>query len=190
MHRNNVPVRPVYYVFSALFAALIAVSGYFVIPLPGGVPIVLKNLFVVLSGTILGGTYGALSVVLLLAAGVLGLPVFVIPGGLGVFLTNVGGYLIGYLVASLTAGLIAGVPKTDERKTLKKLWIKISIASFIGFALILVSGSLYMIVLNSISVQAAFTAGIVPFIAVDMIKLVISIPMAVKLRPIALRYLN
>ncbi len=40
-------------VFSALFAAIIAVSGFLIIPLPGGVPIVLKNLFVVLSGTIL-----------------------------------------------------------------------------------------------------------------------------------------
>jgi len=177
-------------IFVALFAALIAVSGFLIIPLPGGVPIVLKNLFVVLSGTVLGSMYGGVAILILLAAGVAGLPVFVIPGGPGAFLTPLGGYLIGYFFASLAAGLISGLPSVREKKAGLGLWIRVSIASFAGFSLILICGTVYMMILNSMPLKAAVAAGIAPFITADLVKLALSIPLAVKLRPIAARYIN
>ena len=64
-------------VFTALFAALIAVSGFISIPLPGSpVPIVLQNMMPVLAAALLGGFQGAGATGLFLLAGVLGLPVF------------------------------------------------------------------------------------------------------------------
>ena len=137
------------YVFAAVFAALIAVSGFFFVPLPVGVPIVLKNLFVVLAGTVLGRFYGSIAVLIFLAAGLVGIPVFVIPGGPGVFLTPLGGYLAGYFAASLIAGLVSGLPKTSEKKVTLFLALRIGIASFLGFTLILMCGVLYMMYLNS-----------------------------------------
>ncbi len=178
------------YVFSAVFAAMIAVSGFFILPLPGGVPIVLKNMFVVLSGTILGGFYGGIAVLIFIAAGLIGIPVFVIPGGPGVFNTPLGGYIIGYFAASLCAGLIVGIPKLSEKKCSPAFGIRLCIASFAGFALILICGSLYMMKLNSLSFTAAMIAGSGPFLFGDVIKFSISIPLALKLRPIAARYLN
>jgi biotin transport system substrate-specific component len=178
------------YVFAAVFAAMIAVSGFFIIPLPGGIPIVLKNMFVVLSGTVLGSFYGGLAVLIFIIAGLLGIPVFVIPGGPGVFLSPLGGYIIGYFVSSLCAGLICGLPKTSEKKINPILLLRLCIASFLGFALILLCGSLYMMRLNSMTLKAAFLAGSAPYILVDIIKLAVSIPLALKLRPIAARYLN
>ncbi len=178
------------YVFTAVFAAMIAVSGFFIVPLPGGVPIVLKNMFIVFSGTVLGSFYGGLAVLIFIAAGIAGIPVFVIPGGPGVFLTPLGGYIIGYFAASLCAGLIAGLPKVSEKKVRPVFLIRLCIASFLGFALILICGSLYMMHLNSLSFKAAITAGTVSFLLGDVIKLAISIPLALKLRPIAARYLN
>jgi biotin transport system substrate-specific component len=178
------------YVFSVVFSALIAISGFLIIPLPGGVPIVLKNMFVVLAGTVLGSFYGGLSLLVFIAAGLIGIPVFVIPGGPGVFLTPLGGYIAGYFAASLCAGLIAGLPKTSEKKIRPLFLVRLCIASFTGFAIILLCGSLYMMYLNSMSLKAALAAGILPFLAGDAIKLVISIPLALKLRPIAARYLN
>jgi biotin transport system substrate-specific component len=183
-------VRRTRYVFAAVFAALIAVSGFFIVPLPGGVPIVLKNLFVVLSGTVLGSFYGGLAAIIFIAAGVIGSPVFVIPGGLGVFQTPLGGYIIGYFAASLFAGLIAGLPKVGEKKITPLFVTRLCVASLIGFALILICGSLYMMILNDMSFKAAFIAGSGPFIAGDAIKLGISIPLGLALRPIAARYLN
>jgi biotin transport system substrate-specific component len=178
------------YVFAAVFAALIAVSGFFIVPLPGGVPIVLKNMFVVLSGTVLGSYYGGIAVLIFIGAGFIGIPVFVIPGGPAVFLTPLGGYIAGYFICSLCAGLVAGLPKISERKIHPALLLRLCLASFLGFTFILAGGALYMMYLNSMSFKAAITAGVLPFVFGDLIKLVISIPLAVKLRPIAARYIN
>ena len=174
----------------ALFAALIAISGFLIIPLPIGIPIVLKNMFVVLSGTVLGGFYGGLSVLIFLAAGLLGLPVFVIPGGPAVFLTPLGGYLAGYAAGSFAAGLISGLPSISEKNPTPKHWLKLALASFAGFFLILFCGALYLMFLNSLSLKAALAAGVLPFIPGDLLKLALSIPLAMKLRPIAARYIN
>jgi len=176
-------------VFAAVFAALIAVSGFIIIPLPGGVPLVLKNLFVVLAGTALGGFYGGASLLIFIAAGVLGAPVFVVPG-IGVFNTPLGGYVIGYFLAVLVSGLICGIPRIEEKKVKPFLVIRLSIASIAGFAIILLSGSVYLMFLNSMSFGAALIAGVIPYVIGDLIKLAICIPLSLKLRPIAARYLN
>jgi biotin transport system substrate-specific component len=186
----SMKTRRTRYVFTAVFAAMIAVSGFFIVPLPGGVPIVLKNLFVVLSGTILGSFYGGIAAIIFIVAGIIGIPVFVIPGGFAVFQTPLGGYIIGYFAASFFSGLVAGLPNVSERKISPLCLIKLCIASFIGFALILISGSLYMMILNDMSFKAAFIAGSVPFIVGDAIKFAISIPLGLALRPIAARYIN
>jgi len=178
------------YVFAAIFAALIAVSSFFIIPLPGVIPIVLKNLFVVLSGTVLGSFYGGIALLIFIAAGLIGIPVFVIPGGYGVFLTPLGGYIFGYFAGSLCAGLVCGLPKISEKKVRLSFLLRLCAASFLGFALILLCGVLYMMKLNSISFKAAVIAGVIPYILGDSIKLILSIPLALKLRPIAARYIN
>ncbi|MDR0503224.1 MAG: biotin transporter BioY [Treponema sp.] len=177
------------YIFSVVFAALIAVSGFFIIPI-GVIPVVLKNLFVVLAGTVLGGIYGGLAVLVFLAAGLIGIPVFVIGGGIGVFNTPLGGYLAGYFFASLAAGLICGKPKTGEKKANALLLLRITAASAAGFSIILFCGVFYMMRLNSITFPAAMAAGFLPFIPGDLIKLAASVPLALKLRPIAARYIN
>jgi biotin transport system substrate-specific component len=189
MVKNNRMVRN-RLVFAAVFAAMIAVSNFFQIPTPIGVPIVLKNMFAVLSGTVLGSFYGGIAVLILIVAGLIGIPVFVIPGGIGVFNTPLGGYIIGYFIASLCAGLVCGLPKINEKKNRPISLIRVCIASFLGFALILACGSLYMTLLKSMALKAAFLAGTVPFIIGDLIKLAISIPLALALRPIAARHIN
>ena len=179
------------YVFAAVFAALIAVSGFIRIPVPGSiVPVVLKNLFVVLAGTVLGGFYGGTAIVIFLAAGFIGIPVFVISGGLGVFLTPLGGYLIGYLAGCVTAGFICGLPRITDRKLRPTLLIRLCVGSFLGFALIDFCGVFYMMFLNSMSFRAALLAGFVPYILGDSVKLIVSVPLALALRPIAARYIN
>ncbi|MCL2764878.1 MAG: biotin transporter BioY [Treponema sp.] len=176
------------YVFASLFAALIAVSSFFIIPV-ASVPIVFKNLFVVLAGTVLGSFYGGIALLIFITAGLIGAPVFVIPGP-AAFSTPLGGYIIGYFLGSLCAGLICGLPKTSERKICIPLVLKITLASFLGFSLILICGLFYMMHLNSMSFASAFFAGVVPFIPGDILKLAISIPLALKLRPVAAKYIN
>ena len=92
----------------ALFAALIAVLGLIPkITLAFGVPITAQSLGVMLCGTVLGARRGALAVLLFLLLVALGLPLLSGGrGGLGLFVSPSGGFLIGWPVAAFVTGLI------------------------------------------------------------------------------------
>jgi biotin transport system substrate-specific component len=182
-------------VFIPLFAALICVSSFWTIPLIPGLPIVLKNLVVVLAGVLLGTWRGAAASGLFLLAGALGLPVFANAGGIAAFLSPAGGYMAGYAVGAFIAGLIAGTPSITDKKPSFRYAVRLIAALFAGFAAILLCGSLWLMLLNSRtpepqSALAVFWGGIIPFIPGDAVKFVLSIPLAFSLRPAAARYLN
>lgn len=93
----------------AAFAALIAVCA--ILPAiqvgAGIVPITLQTFGVLLAGAVLGARRGFLAVLLYLAVGAAGLPVFSGGrGGLGVLTGPTGGYLLGFALAALLCGLI------------------------------------------------------------------------------------
>ncbi|MEX5297873.1 biotin transporter BioY [Kocuria sp. CPCC 205292] len=96
-------------VLVAVFAALIAALGL-VPPITVGivpVPITLQTLGVMLAGALLGPVRGMLSVVVLHALVLAGLPLLAGGrGGLGVFLGPTGGYLVGWIPAALVVGLL------------------------------------------------------------------------------------
>lgn len=93
-------------VFAALFAALTGAVAWFKIPLPfTPVPITLQTLMVLLSGAMLGPYYGALSMIVYLILGAIGLPVFAGgSSGVGALLGPSGGYLFSYPVAAFVIG--------------------------------------------------------------------------------------
>ena len=182
-------------VFISLFAALICVSSFWTIPLIPGLPIVLKNLVIVLAGALLGTWRGAAAAALFLLAGVLGIPVFANAGGIAAFLSPAGGYMIGYVVGALAAGFIAGKPLITDKKPTLLYAVRIVAALFIGFTVILLCGSLWLMYLNGKSAEpkaglGIFWGGIVPFIPGDGVKFILSIPLTFTLRPIAARYIN
>ncbi len=99
----------------ATFAAFIAVCALLpAIPVAGmAVPITLQTFGVMLAGTVLGARRGALAVLLYLAVGLAGLPVFAQgAGGLAV----VGKPSFGYLLAFPIAAAIAGALVTRARR--------------------------------------------------------------------------
>ena len=183
--------------FIALFAAFISISCFIAIPTgAAGIPIVLQNMIVILAGLILGGLGGAAAVALFMIFGILGFPVF--SGGrsgIAPFLAPAGGYLIGYLFAALFAGLIAGKAKIS--KASRSDYLRILISASVGFAVIYIFGTtrLVFIIMNAEnlslikSTKFALIAGVLPYLLGDLIKLIILIPLAVQLRPIAASYL-
>ena len=182
-------------VFVALFAALICVSSFWMVPFIPGIPIVLKNLVVVLAGVLLGSRCGAAAAALYLLAGLLGLPVFANAGGFAAFLSPSGGYLYGYVVAAFITGLIAGAPSIRDKKPSLLSGIRIVAALLAGFLVILVCGALWLVILNGRSAapqpaMGVFLGGIVPFFPADGIKFALAIPITFALRPIAARYVN
>src|ERR671925_1054083 len=93
-----------------LGALLVAGAAQVAIPLPGTpVPMTLQPLAVLLVGGLLGGPLGALSMILYLAMGAAGLPVFTptVPlVGVARLLGPTGGYLLAYPVAAWAVGAI------------------------------------------------------------------------------------
>ncbi|MFF1528812.1 biotin transporter BioY [Cellulomonas sp. NPDC058312] len=90
----------------ATFAAFVAVCAVLpAIPTGGAVPITLQTFGVVLTGLVLGPRRGALALLLYVAVGLAGLPVFSgAVGGLGVLAGPSAGYLLAFPLAAALAG--------------------------------------------------------------------------------------
>src|SRR2546422_7892219 len=97
-----------------LGAALVAAAAQIAIPLPGTpVPMTLQPLAVLLVGGLLGAPLGASSLLLYLALGAAGLPVFTptVPlVGVARLFGPTGGYLLAYPVAAFATGWIVADP--------------------------------------------------------------------------------
>lgn len=91
---------------TALMTALIIISGF--IKIPAGITFVTMQVAVVtLSGFLLGGVYGFLSVFIYVLLGIVGVPVFTKGGGFWYVFEPSFGYLLGFMFAALAMGLLA-----------------------------------------------------------------------------------
>ena len=158
---------------ACLFAALACVGAYIALPLPiSPAPLVLSNLFAILGGLLLGPAWGSLSVLLYLAIGALGFPVFSGGrGGLAHLAGPTGGYLVGYLAGALLAGFIAR----------KRGLLRSALGSVLGFASILAIGATALKLFNGLSWGKAIAVGVLPFMIGDGIKAALSAIVASKL---------
>lgn len=167
-------------VFTALFAALIAVCGFISIPIPGTpIPIVLQNMLAVLTGLMLGPVWGTLSTALFFVAGLLGLPIFSGgTGGISRLMGPTGGFLYGYVLATLATGMIAQRPVYGKKTSL----LRLILATVFGFVVMYIPGVIhFMLVMNKTFTQT-LTLCVLPYIPGDLIKMVIAILLAAKLR--------
>ena len=184
--------------FVALFAAIICVGCFIRIPL-GVIPIVLQNMLCILCGVLLGGVLGGAPTALFLLAGLIGLPVYSGgTGGLAVWLGPTGGFLPGYLLGAVVAGFIAGKPSVEQKKISAVLVIRISLAIFAGMLILYIPGvirfSYWAAAAGKVPSEKtafAYTLGacVIPYIPGDILKTVIAIPVALKLRPVLAQYL-
>ena len=184
--------------FVALFAAIICVGCFIRIPL-GLIPIVLQNMLCILCAVLLGGLLAGAPVALFLLAGLIGLPVYSGgTGGLAVWLGPTGGFLPGYLLGAVAAGFIAGKPDVSEKKMSVKVAVRVSLAVIAGLAILYIPGvirfSYWATAAGKVPVEKtalSFTmaACVLPYIPGDILKAVIAIPVALKLRPVLAQYL-
>tara|TARA_Y100000310_G_C20702467_1_gene831156 strand:+ start:190 stop:777 length:588 start_codon:yes stop_codon:yes gene_type:complete len=153
-------------IFAALFAALTAAVAPFKIPLGfTPVPITLQTLVVLMSGAMLGPYYGALSMILYVVVGALGLPVFAGGGsGIGAVLGPTGGYLISYFVAAYAIGKVLQLRKQPK-------FLDYVFAMVIGTIIIYVLGAGWGMVVTGLGVAAILAGWVLPFVIGDTIKL-------------------
>jgi biotin transport system substrate-specific component len=145
---------------------LVAVFAQIAIPLPfTPVPITGQTFAVLLVGAALGSRRGAASLGLYTVEGALGLPFFA-AGKAGLSGPTLG-YLFGFIAAAYVIGLLA------ERGLDRSL--RTSLLPFLaGTVIIYLFGATWLAFSPGMSPQAAFAAGVLPFLAGDAIKLLLA----------------
>jgi biotin transport system substrate-specific component len=147
----------------ALGTALLTLSAKINLPLPY-VPMTLQTLVVLVIGAAYGGRLGAATIMVYLAEGVLGLPVFAGPaGGLAPLMGPTAGYLIGFMAAAFATGWLS------ERGWDRSVML-LFVAMAIGHVIILGCGFAWLAFGMKLGVGKAWLVGIAPFVAASVIK--------------------
>ncbi|MBI1257746.1 MAG: biotin transporter BioY [Chloroflexi bacterium] len=151
------------------FTLLTIISARITIPMQP-VPFTLQNLAVLLAGLILGSRAGAISQLLYLGLIALNLPVDAKGIGAAALLSPTAGYLFGFVGAAFVAGLLVerGASKMGQR------WL----AGIAGTAVIYLCGFVVLKAVTGMGWDAAFAAGVAPFIVLDLLKAVIAAALA------------
>ena len=160
-----------------LGALLVAGAAQVAVPLPGTpVPMTLQPMAVLLVGGLLGARLGALSMILYLAMGAAGLPVFTptVPLlGVARLFGPTGGYLLAYPVAAWAVGAVVAEGRNVRR---------VACGVVAGLVLIHLGGLAQLAILTG-NLAAAARFGTWPFLLGDLIKIAVLVPVLAKLTP-------
>jgi biotin transport system substrate-specific component len=149
---------------------LVAVCAHVSIPLwftP--VPVTLQTFAVLLLALILGPRWSAATMVVYLAEGAAGLPVFS-PLGAPSFL-HLFGPTAGYLLSYPAAAWLTGALFQRLRRVGTPGFAAALSAAALGDGLILLSGAAWLAILTHASLTAVLTLAVLPFLAGDILKI-------------------
>lgn len=174
---GNIWVRRVLAVIA--FAVMTALAAFAEIRLPGiPVPITLQTLFVSLAGVLLGPTLGASAMMAYVMAGAAGLPVFAGGAfGLPYLFGPTGGYLLAFAPAAYVTGVLAD--RVDGRGVVAGL--RLGVAIFLGTLVVFAGGAAQLALLTG-DATMAIRLGVLPFIAGDVVKVLVALLVALRLR--------
>lgn len=162
-----------YLILSALFAVLTALGALIRIPLPVS-SVTLQTFFCAMAGLLLGSRWGALSQLVYLLLGLVGLPVFTTGGGFGAFVAPTGGFLLALVPMAWVAGKVrAGALR----------------ACLLGLGVLYAIGLPYMHLMVTVylqrpwSVWQTFLYGMILVLPWDILKMVLAAWLCKKIRP-------
>jgi biotin transport system substrate-specific component len=165
-------LAPVGWLKSALlvvaFSLFVALSAQVAVPLPWTpVPVTLQTFAVLLTGALLGPRLGALALVAYLLEGAAGAPFFAAGrgGAAHLFFAPTAGYLLSYPLAAYVVGLLA-------ERGWDRRFSTAAAAMALGSAVVLAGG--WAGLLRFYSPAQAFAAGVLPFLAGDVLKIVLA----------------
>lgn len=166
----------------AMFTALTAMGAFIKIPV-GSVPITLQTLVTVLAGVLLGAKLGALSQLMYVVLGLIGVPIFTEGGGISYIFKPSFGYLIGCILAAFIIGKIT--EQSNRPKALRLL-----LASLVGVVVIYTVGVPYLYIILKyvmgvkITLIGAIKMGFLVFIPGDITKCIITALLGTKIVPV------
>lgn len=173
-------------VLTALFAALTAVGAFLRIP-AGASSFTLQVFFTCMAGVLLGPYWGALSQMIYVALGLVGIPIFTEGGGLMYVTVPTFGFLLGLIPMAFVVGLLS-------RKGLSRLpwlWLRLAVACVVGLAVLYLIGLpyLYFALGGAWSMQKTIVSGCLIFLPYDGLKIVCVVLLGMRLLPVLQRRL-
>lgn len=166
-------------IMAAIFAALMGILSQFSVPI-GAVPVTLQTLIASLAGIVLGRKWGTVSVAVWILVGVFGVPVFAnARSGPAVLFSPTGGYIIGFLLISWISG-------TWIRRN-RPFWMNY-LTSVLSVALCYAFGLTVFVLYfryglhKDMTLVQALVLTVLPFFPFDLIKMVISVTLGLKVR--------
>ncbi len=167
-------------VLCAVCAAITCVLAPLSIPISGMIPITLATFAVMLSGILLGGRFGALSQVIYLIIGAVGVPVCAgFTPALPKLLGPTGGYLVGYIPLAFVCGAIYSMWGKKSRGVKKYAFMLLGMIA--GAVVLYAFGTAWFCILNHVDVIYALTLCVVPFLIGDAIKIAVVMILAPQL---------
>ena len=161
-------------------AALITICSWISIPL-GPVPFTLQTLGILAVMLTIGGRRGTIAVLVYLALGACGVPVFAgFKGGIVSFIGPTGGFLIGFVIAALVYWLLEKALFKRLMNTPVKTWI-FGLLGFVIFEVVMyVIGVIWFMTVYAAQtgpVGLATVMGwcVIPFIIPDIVKMIVAV---------------
>ena len=169
----------------AMFTALIAVGAFIKIPVPV-VPFTLQYLFTMMAGLLLGAKRGAMSVIVYIILGLIGLPIFAEGGGPQYVLMPSFGYMIGFAVGTYVTGFIAHKEKNPSH-------LRLLAANLAGLGIVYLMGMIYYYVAaniwgNGIGLKALFIYCFVMVVPGDIVLCITAMFIGKRLIPVTEKY--
>ncbi len=166
------PIRNM--ILAGLFAALIAISSQVSIVLPPSpVPHTLQVPFVLLAGLVLGGRWGAVSVLVWVLLGVFGLPVFAQgKAGAAVLLGPTGGFLFGFMLCAYLVGRLTERAADGAGRTFAYMMAGLLVAYGVGMLGFMANFAFFLNKPMTWEKAAALT--VAPFLPYDIVKTLIA----------------
>ena len=167
-------------VLISISAALITVCSWISIPL-GPVPFTLQTLGILAVMLTCGGRRGTLSILVYLAIGACGVPVFAgFKGGITAFLGTTGGFLIGFVFAGLVYWLLEGILFRKFMTSTVKTWIFGAVNSVIFEVVMYAIGVIWFMTVYAaqtgpVGLATVMTWCVLPFIIPDIVKLIVAV---------------
>ena len=158
-------------VYCSLFTVIIALCSYITIPV--GIPITLQTMGIFLALELLGGKKGTFSVLLYILLGAIGVPVFSgFRGGIGVLLSNTGGYIVGFIFLAVIYWVITSLLGSKTPARVLGMSLGLFCCYFFGTLWFVIA---YSDIKNMSEMIPVLQVCILPFIIPDIAKMFLSL---------------
>ena len=167
-------------VLISVSAALITICSWISIPL-GPVPFTLQTLGILAVMLTVGGRRGTIAILVYLALGAVGVPVFAgFKGGIMSFIGPTGGFLIGFVIAALVYWLLEKLFLKKLMTTMVRTWI-FGMLGFLVFEIVMyIVGVIWFMTVYAaqtgpVGLMTVLGWCVIPFIIPDLVKMAVAL---------------